>query len=77
MTNLIPCLNKGGAWMSSITHAFIATEVNNISYGCKYIIRDYGDYRTISKVLYKDGAWDLASRVDEYVFWRDPFARQV
>lgn len=51
-------------------------EIERIDYGCKYIIRDYKNYRTISKVIFKDGVWDLSSRIDEYVIWINPFAPQ-
>jgi hypothetical protein len=56
---------------ASSIKSFTKTQtIDNPFYNCRYVLRDYGDYRTISKVLYVDGAWDLASRVDEYVIWQ-------
>lgn len=47
-------------------------EISNHPYSCKYVIRDYGDYKTISKICFINGQWDLASRVDAYIYWVNP-----
>lgn len=56
------------------TYSRQQNDVIRMEYQCKYVIRDYGNYRTISKVIWKDGGWDLTQKVDEYIIWRKNFA---
>lgn len=56
---------------------FYTRIVDNSGYFCRYMLRDYGDYRTITKICFIDGKWDTASRVNEYIYWRNPLARNV
>jgi hypothetical protein len=51
------------------------TEVLNERYDCTYLIKDYGDYKTISKIILRDGKRkEVIDKINEYVFWRAPFS---
>jgi len=53
----------------------VRTEIQG-KYNTKYVITDYGPYRTIAIICWRNGAWDLARKIDEYIIWRDPLAPQ-
>lgn len=45
-------------------------------FNLKYLIKDYGHYRTISKVIFDNGKVDTTAKVDEYIFWESPIKPQ-
>jgi hypothetical protein len=50
----------------------IESHVNLPRFNLKYLLKDYGDYRTISKLVYVDGKIDVTAKVDEYIYWKNP-----
>lgn len=45
--------------------------VNLPNHNFKYLLKDYGNYRTISKVILTDGKIESSKKVEEYVYWRN------